>query len=170
MGLNQVLLAFASVFALASALCVVFTRRTNLAALWFVTHLMSLAVIYALLDAPLLAALQVMVYAGAVVVVFIFAIMILDADEQDKLTAQPGWQGLAALGASGVLLASFFGYSNKFEIAKALAPAGQPFTGDNTKALALVLFRDYLPAFELAGVLLLVAVVGILVMAKRKLE
>lgn len=175
MGLNELLFAACAGLALLTAVAVVFTKKTQYAALFFVTHLMALAAIYALLNAPVLAALQVMVYAGAVMVVFVFAIMILDADELEKL--MPGNDGKTALiaGSLGLLLAgAFFGFSNRFNLSGALAPAAAKdavsLSVDNVAVLARMLYRDYLVAFELTGVLLLVAVVGIMVMAKRKLD
>jgi NADH-quinone oxidoreductase subunit J len=175
MGLNELLFALFAATALVTALSVVVTRNTVYAALFFVAHLLCLAVLYGLLDAPLLGVLQVMVYAGAVMVLFLFAVMILDINVQESqdLGEKP-WQlagaGVLALGFVGVL----FGYSNKFHIADALAPAGPAtapgFGADNITAIARILFRDYALAFECAGVLLLVAVVAVMVMAKRKLE
>jgi NADH-quinone oxidoreductase subunit J len=175
MGLNEAVFALCAVVALVAALAVVFTKRTQYAALFFVTHLLAVAAIYALLHAPVLAALQVMVYAGAVMVVFVFAIMILDADELAKL--MPSGEGKTVLisGALGLAMVSaFFGFSNRFNITGALAP-GAPadqasLSVDNIAALARLLYRGYLPAFELVGILLLVAVVGIMVMAKRRLD
>jgi NADH-quinone oxidoreductase subunit J len=176
MGLNEILFAACAGLALATALAVVFTKRTQYAALFFVTHLMSLAAIYALLNAPVLAALQVMVYAGAVMVVFVFAIMILDADELEKLMPSQG-EGVTVLVSGGLgllLISAFFGFANRFKLAEALAPAAKAGSAGlaegNIEALARLLYRGYLPAFELTGILLLVAVVGIMVMAKRKLD
>ena len=180
MGLNDALttslFAVAAAIALSTALAVVFTKRTQYAALFFVTHLMALAGIYALLNAPTLAALQIMVYAGAVMVVFIFAIMILDADELEKLSPHAGeGKTLAAAGALGILLiAAFFGFANRFNLAAALAPAAKEdaalLNADNVASLARSLYRGYLFPFEMTGILLLVAVVGIMIMAKRKLD
>lgn len=173
--MNEALFGLCAALALLTALAVVFTKRTQYAALFFVTHLMALAAIYALLNAPVLAALQVMVYAGAVMIVFVFAIMILDADELEKL--MPKNEGKTALvaGCLGLGLASaFFGFSNRFNLVGALAPAAAAdaagLSVDNVKLLARMLYRDYMPAFQLTGILLLVAVVGIMVMAKRKLD
>jgi NADH-quinone oxidoreductase subunit J len=174
LGLNEVLFSLAAIAAIVTAIAVVFTKKTQYAALFFVTHLMALASIYALLDAPVLAVLQIMVYAGAVMVVFVFAIMILDADELEKL--MPANEGRSFVAASLVVLAlvgGFFGFANRFDIAKALAPAataGTSLATDNAAVLARVLYKDYASVFELVGLLLLVAVVGIMVMAKRRLD
>ncbi len=176
MGLNDLLFCALAAMALISACAVIFTKHTVYAALFFVTHLMCLAGIYALLNAPIIAALQVMVYGGAVMVLFIFAIMILDSNEEQKLNPSEGemkslvWAGLLGL----ALVGAFFGFSNRFNISAALAPAaaaGSPSLSlDNIGNLGRMLYRDYLLAFEMTGVLLFVAVVGIMVMAKRKLD
>ena len=175
MGLSGLIFAGCAAFALAAALAVVFTRNTVYCALWFVAHLGALAVMYALLNAPLLGALQVMVYAGAVMVLFIFAIMILDIEhlEDEEIGGKP-WilAGSAALVAT--LGGLFFGLSNHFNLTAAMAPAPAADVPsldiDNLARLGRVLYRDYTLAFELTGLLLLVAVVGIMVMAKRHLE
>lgn len=175
MGLNEVLFGLFAAGALASALAVVVTRNTVYAALHFVGHLMCLAVLYGLHNAPLLGVLQVMVYAGAVMVLFLFAVMILDIQEQETqdLGEKP-WQLVGAGLLALALVAVLFGFSNRFNLAGALAPAGPSdaagFGTDNIAAVARVLFRDYVLAFEAAGLLLLVAVVAVMVMAKRKLE
>ena len=86
MGLNELLFGLFAATALASALAVVVTRNTVYAALYFVTHLMCLAAIYGFHHAPILGVLQVMVYAGAVMILFVFAVMILDLGEQEHLS------------------------------------------------------------------------------------
>jgi NADH-quinone oxidoreductase subunit J len=174
-GLNDLLFFLLGTFALASAAAVIFTKHTVYAALFFVSHLMALAGIYALLNAPLIAVLQVMVYGGAVMVLFVFAIMILDANEEEKLTPKGEIKSLAWAGVLGLgLIGAFFGFANRFNFHEALAPttasAGSVLFEDNVRQLARLLYKDYLFAFELTGVLLLVAVVGIMVMAKRKLD
>lgn len=174
MGLKELLFALGAALAVATAFAVVLTKRTQYAALFFVTHLMAIASLYAILNAPVLAFLQIMVYAGAVMVVFVFAIMILDADELEKL--MPKSEGLTYTvgGFIGLLLVgAFFGFSNHFDVASTLAPApsaANNLSVDNLASIGRVLYGQNLPIFEMTGVLLLVAVVGIMVMAKRKLD
>ena len=79
MGLSQMFFIACAAFALATALAVVFTRHAVYSAFFLVLHMLSLSAIYGLLNAPLIAVIQVMVYAGAVVVLFVFALMILGA-------------------------------------------------------------------------------------------
>lgn len=173
MGLNGALIMIFSLCALAGAVAVVLTRNTVHAALWFVSHLLCLAALYALLDAPLLGVLQVMVYAGAVVVLFLFATMILDMREQERDTLfSTRGQALGAVLLAAVLLgslASLFGHDTAAALA---APdLSAPSVGvDNIARVARLLFRDQALVFEAVGLLLLSAVVAVMVMAKRKLE
>jgi NADH-quinone oxidoreductase subunit J len=175
MGLSDALFAVFSFGALASAIAVVLTRNTVHAALHFVGHLLCLAVLYCLLNAPLLGVIQVMVYAGAVMVLFLFAVMILDIGEQERasLFNTPGqaW-GAGILGALLFALLAF-GLAHG-GLDKALAPAGLAAAPgvdvDNIAQVARSLFRGGALTFEALGVLLLTAVVAVMVMAKRKLE
>ncbi len=174
MGLVDLLFGILSAAAFGAAFGVVFTRNTIYSALFFVSHLLCLGVLYALMQAPLLGVIQVMVYAGAVMVLFIFAIMILDISdfEDDEIGERPK----ALVAATALVLTftgMFFAYTKGLTIKTALAePAHglQPLDTDNVVRVARVLFRDHVITFELIGILLLVAVVCVMVMAKRRLE
>jgi len=175
MGLNDALFAVFALGALCSALAVVLTRNTVHVALHFVGHLLCLAALYSLLDAPLLGVLQVMVYAGAVMVLFLFAVMILDMREQERepLFSSRG-QAFGGLVLAGLLLALLGAALGHDRLASALAPAADPALpsvgADNIPRVARLLFREGALVFEAVGVLLLTAVVAVMVMAKRKLE
>jgi NADH-quinone oxidoreductase subunit J len=172
MGLTQTLFAGFGLLALATALAAVLTRHTVYAALWFISHLLCLAALYALLNAPLLALLQVIVYAGAVMVLFLFAIMTLDASVLQP--AHPLKEKAQALGAFALGLAVFsaaLGFGLRHLAGRALnmplSPVPPAPEGGNIPALARLLYRDYLFPFELVSVILLIAMLGILVMASR---
>ncbi len=174
MGLREVLLAVFAFGALAFALAVVSTRNTVYAALEFVAHLLCLAALYCLLDAPLLGVLQVMVYAGAIMVLFLFAVMMLDIQETGRESAFQGpGQVAGALLLAALLFALLVFGADRFPAA-ALAPAaapGAPGVGaDNVVRVARALFERGALVFEAVGVLLLTAVVAVMVMAKRRLE
>lgn len=173
MGLNDILFGVFAFSAVASALAVVFTKNTVHAALHFVGHLLCLAGLYSLLHAPLLGVLQVMVYAGAVMVLFLFAVMILDMGEQERARIAGSRAQFAAALAVALLLAAALGALARPGLREALAPAGDPaldLGADNLRTVARGLFRPYALAFEAVGLLLLTAVVAVMVMAKRKLE
>jgi NADH-quinone oxidoreductase subunit J len=175
MGLSDALFAVFAFGALASAMAVVLTRNTVYSALYFVAHLLCLAVLYCLLNAPLLGVLQVMIYAGAVVVLFLFAVMILDIGEQERAALFNSSGQAWGAGMLGLLLFALLAFAlGHVDLAKALAPAGPesaPGVGvDNIASVARSLFRQGALIFEAVGVLLLTAVVAVMVMAKRKLE
>ena len=183
----EVVFYILAVGAVASALLCITQRNPIASALWLVSTMFSLAAIYVLLQAQFIAAIQVLVYAGAVMVLFVFVIMLLNigrtgSDVRGKpvrvvallvglglmaelaLLSQVTPGGLAvangvAAGASTPLVAFPAGQ------AALDAPARQGVVG----AIAEPLFRDYLVPFEITSILLLAAAVGAVVLAKRKL-
>ena len=153
----------AVVFALGMVLNV---RNTVAAALSLVVTMTALAAIYVLLEAHLVAAFQIMVYAGAIVVLFLFVVMLLNLRE-DRFA--PGRQWLAKLGALGVAvlgLAQLLRLAS-FGFAKP-PPLPEGFGG--YRQVGIALFTDYVLLVEMAGLLLLAAIVGALILAKRKID
>ena len=134
-------------------------------ALSLVLALFLIAGNYVALGAHLIAALQVIVYAGAVMVLFLFVIMLLnlqpDPGESTHVLAKLG-AGAAALGFALIVGAVVNEWS-----ASAPAPAALAADFGTTRAVAAALVRDHLTAFELTSILLLVAVVGAVVLARR---
>jgi NADH-quinone oxidoreductase subunit J len=150
--------------AVASALGVVLNRNPVHAACALVAHLFLLAVFFVGLDAQLVGVLQVIVYAGAVVVLFLFVIMLLNLREQVETFSSPRLVAVA-LGA-GVALAAVVA------MGVARSPLGAPPLRDGfggTERLAERLFTTYLLPFELTSILLLVAIIGAVVLGKKKL-
>lgn len=155
-----------SLLAIASAL--LFVTRTNPvpAALWLVNVMFALAGLYVMLDAPFVGVIQVLVYAGAIMVVFVFVVMLLNL-------GRGGISDLRSLGAQlggGVvglaLLANLLVVQRQRFPRVALAPA----TDNVVEAVAASLFTDYLVAFELTSLVLLVAVVGAVLLAKKRVR
>lgn len=146
-----------------SALAVITARNPVRSAMALVATLAALAVCFVALGAHLVAALQIIVYAGAVMVLFLFVIMLLNVQEDPHEGGRTGLKVAAA--AIGAALAALFG--------TVLLRGGGSVEGawpagfGTTRALARVLFGDYLVAFELTSVLLLVAVVGAVVLARH---
>jgi NADH-quinone oxidoreductase subunit J len=153
-----------AVIAVASALGLVLRRNPIHGALFLVVNLGSVAALYLLLRAEFLAAAQVIVYAGAIMVLFIFAIMVLIPGKEETGPDPLRPYRLVALPLGGLLLV---------EIVlillwrRAAPPAGSAGSAD-LPALSRLLFTDYLFPFELTSVLLLAALVGVLVLAKRR--
>jgi NADH-quinone oxidoreductase subunit J len=150
--------------ALGSAIVVVVHRSPVYATLSLVLTLFSVAVLFVLLGAPFVGALQVLVYAGAIVVLFLFVIMLLNIQREESAHAGRGAQlWVALLGAVIFLGMLFLGFW------RGGFPAVRPLTPESVslKALAAELFSRYLLPFEIVGLLLLVAVIGATVAARR---
>lgn len=146
-----------SALTLLSALGVVFSAKPLTSALYLVLTLFLVAVHFALLDAGFLAVTQVLVYAGAIMVLVVFVIMLLGVDEVNEGRRNIP-QFVVALAAVSVFVAIFAGlsYSAPLELKNVALPAG--FGG--IEAIGAKLFREYVLAFELASVLLLAAIVA----------
>jgi len=161
------------IIAVASALAFV-TRKSPVAAvLWLVNTMFSLAAMYVLLDAHFIGAIQVLVYAGAIMVVFLFVIMLLNLGDASSEGDARGMGWKLAAGLVGLaLLAQVFALT-RVRVPEALALPHNALADEvaATGAIAPIagpLFREYLLAFEMTSVLLLAAVVGAVVLGKRR--
>ena len=167
-----VVFVIAAVIIIAGALGVIGLSNPVHSALSLVATLFGVAVLFVAQDAQFLAAVQVIVYAGAIVVLFLFVIMLLGVDRADDLTVEPlVGQRSAAFLSAGVILAllsaSIWHASDRVTgQTSVLAPP----TSDspNIVQLAKLLFTDYVFAFEATAILLTIAVVGAVVLAKRR--
>jgi NADH-quinone oxidoreductase subunit J len=164
--------AFSGIAVAAAALCI--TRRSPVAsALYLIVTLFSLAVLFVLLDAQFIAVLQVLVYAGAIMVLFLFVIMLLNLGRRGPSDLKGPAGTAAALVLAGVLLlqlrASGFGAPPaEIQLPEGTVAALQRQQGV-VGAVARPLFSDYLIPFEITSLLLLAAMVGAVVLAKRHL-
>ena len=154
--------ALAVVFALGMVLNV---RNTVAAALSLVVTMISLAVIYVLMEAHLVAAIQIMVYAGAIVVLFLFVVMLLNL-RQDSFA--PGRQWMLKSGAALVGLLVGAQLVQLLAVPLPEAPA-LPEGFGGYRQVGLALYTDYVLLVEMASLLLLAAIVGGLILAKRKI-
>jgi NADH-quinone oxidoreductase subunit J len=137
--------------------------------------LFGVAVHFVALEAYFLAAVQIIVYAGAIVVLFLFVIMLLGVDKAEDLRTEPlvaqRWlAGIAGLGLLGLLvIAVSRGVETLTTRAEGLATSAEGASGDaNIQQLARSVFGDYVVAFELTSILLVVAVVGTVMLARRR--
>jgi len=160
------------IIAVASALAFVTRKSPVAAALWLVNTMFSLAALYVLLDAQFIGVIQVLVYAGAIMVVFLFVIMLLNLGHPSEVNDARGMGWKLAGGLVGLaLLAQVFALT-RTDVPEALALSG-PSIADQVAATGAIapvagpLFREYLLAFEVTSVLLLAAVVGAVVLGKR---
>jgi NADH-quinone oxidoreductase subunit J len=154
--------------ALVSGGLVVFQRHPLRSALWLIVNFFAVAGIYLLAHAEFIAAIQIIVYAGAIMVLFLFVIMLLNLRQPEEE------QRFMHLGqkVGGITLAVFTVLLLVYGVCKVVLPPGKaapPGLG-NTESIAKLLFTDYLLPFEVTSVLLLVAIVGAVVLAKSKLK
>ncbi len=155
--------------AVVSALLMVTTKRPVRAAMSLVATMSFLAGLYALLNAHLIAVLQLIVYAGAIMVLFLFVIMLLNIEEKEgKLAKNVFFIQLAGTVVVGILMVAMVVVMNK--IGAPVAGAAVDETFGTTKAVGWMLFTKYLLPFEIASVLLLAAIVGAVILAKRRID
>ena len=161
-----------AIMAIAFALTLIFKKNPVSSAFSLVMVFFSFAGIYAILGAHLIAAMQIIVYTGAIMVLFIFVIMLLNADVPDHdYDRTPNFvKGAALAGAAsliGILAWVFHGADfTRKQGSHTVEWIAQ--SGGNTQALSEMLFSEYLLPFELTSVLLLVAIIGAVAIAKRK--
>jgi len=158
--------------ALASALGVVLARNPVHSALFLVVTLVSVAVFFVMQDADLLAAVQIIVYAGAIVVLFLFVIMLLGVDRREAMHEPLPYQRVTALALGAIVFAEVIFLGGHQWATGAHATGGNTINGGsavggNVERVARALFTDFLWPFEITAALLVLAVVGSVVLARR---
>src|SRR5687767_11284501 len=161
-----VIFFFFAAVAVVFALVVVLHRNPVVGALSLVAAFFALAVMYVLLEAPFLAALQVIVYAGAIMVLFLFVIMLLNLQHTSEPVTRPLQQflGYTSGGAFGLGLIY---YLLKYAVFEKL-PAGA--FQSSARAIGKAMFEAYIFPFEMVSILLLAAIVGALLMSSRSYQ
>lgn len=165
--MEQILFYIFAATAVASSLLMVIQRNPITAAMNLVVTMFALAAIFVLLNAHFLAVIQLLVYAGAIMVLFVFVIMLLNLQDQALRPRKRRFLHLI-----GVALA-VYAFSQLHELisrspAEKMPPV-EPAYG-TTGALGDLLFTDYLFPFEIVSILILAAIVGSVVLAKRRLD
>jgi NADH-quinone oxidoreductase subunit J len=185
-----------SAIAVVAATGVIISRKPVYSALFLLVNFATLAALYIMVEAQFLAAVQIIIYAGAIVVLFLFVVMLIGGGElgpgdreaarpedrptstqadkarvaaSPRLRVAPGWQRITAL-VLAVLLLAGLGYGL---ITGQLHPARGDvavFGQGSTEAIAATLYTEYLLPFELTSVLLLVGMLGAIVLARRSEE
>jgi NADH-quinone oxidoreductase subunit J len=167
--MDTILFYFFGIIALLAAINVVRLKKVFHAALSLIVCLSSVAGIYMLLEAPFIAAVQIIVYAGAVMVLFLFVIMLLDpfsgGGHPDKMKSLRFLGGILGSAVLLLLVPLLRLYDPSRAPHDVLIPAGG--TGD-VAHLAETLFSSYLLPFEVTSVVILVAIIGVVVLAKRQ--
>ena len=150
--------------AVASALGLIVKRNPIHGALFLVVNLGSVAALYLLLNAQFLAAAQVIIYAGAIMVLFVFAIMVLIPGKEETGPDPLRPFRLIAIPFGAFLLVEIL----LMLVVRPAPPREPPAVAGGVEAIGRLLFTDYLFPFELTSVLLLAALIGVLALAKRK--
>ena len=157
-------IAFA-LLALVCGLLVILSHNPVNSAMFLVLTIASLAGLFVLLNAFFLAAVQVLVYAGAVMVLFLFVIMLLDLKEEQRRRIRKFSLALGGLAVAAVafLLMRSIWFSG-------VGRTAQPQLEGATRPLGTALFRDFVLPFEIVSVILLVAMVGVVLLSKKELK
>lgn len=166
---QQIIFLGVAVTILGSALMVVTTRNLIHAALWLVVSLFGTAILFVLLDAAFLAVAQVVIYIGAIAILFIFTAMLTRRVMQDTGTQiNRGW-GIAAVLAILLYFSLVLIFRNwDFAISAARIPLDPEFNPVVALGISLVNPEAYLIPFEVASVLLLAALIGAIVIARQR--
>jgi NADH-quinone oxidoreductase subunit J len=162
------------IFAAFTLLCAVlvvvnpFSRNPVTSAMFLVLTILSMAGLFVLLHAYFLAAVQILVYAGAVIVLFLFVIMLLDVKEEQRRRIK-AFGLVVGVGAVGSVLVVFVKtlLANRPTLTANLAP---PNLDGATAQLGEILFKQYVLPFEIVSVLLLVAMVGVVLLSKKDVK
>lgn len=155
-----------AVVAVGAGLGVVGQRSAVRSALFLLVHFCCLAGLYILLNAQFVALVQVLIYAGAVVVLFLFVVMLLGVERAEELPDLRRVQQVVG-GLLAVLLLAGIAWAF---LETGQGPAAAPGMAGSVRAIGSALLTAYVVPFEMAAVLLLVAMVGAIVLAKSRLE
>ena len=163
--------AFAALALFSAVAMVSFLRHVVAGALSLAVTMISLAGIYVLLHAELVAAIQIIVYAGAILVFFLFVVMLLDLPDGGFRPPPEGQNWVKAIGVGGTLAIAVMlvvSVSGALSIAPLFDMLPEGFGGH--RAMGIALFTEHVVAVELVGLILLAAIVGAIVLAKRSLD
>jgi NADH-quinone oxidoreductase subunit J len=158
-------------FILGFAVMVVTTKNTVHSVLFLVMNFLFVAALYVLLGAQFVAVIQVLVYAGGIVVLYLFVVMLVNLKRPPEAHQDPHRRTMVGFWLAAAVLAELVAigvYGAASPPTAPIAAAGMPVSG-NTEQVGWVLYTSYLIPFEIASMLLLVAMIGAIVLAKREL-
>ncbi|KAB2881197.1 NADH-quinone oxidoreductase subunit J [bacterium] len=169
--INPVFYIFAGI-AVLLAIAMLTMDNPVYSAIFMVLTFFCISVIYITLEAEFIAAIQVLVYTGAIMVLFLFVIMLLNLGRESDLVERSGpMKYISILLAFGILLQIGFAAKVTFSIGeKGMYPIEQVRLAGNTETIASLLFSQYVYPFEIASVLLLLGMVGAIIISKKKQE
>ena len=170
MNFEVIFFSLIAASAIASAILMVTQRNPIKSVLFLIVNFFCLAIIYLILHAQFIAIIQILVYAGAIMVLFLFVIMLLNLGDESKLNEKMNYNKTIAYILSGVVL---------LEIMIGLGlPLGVGFSRMSSKAIEIgtveyigkSLYTEFILPFEITSILLLAAIVGVMVLAKKKFQ
>jgi NADH-quinone oxidoreductase subunit J len=169
MNLDLILFLILALVAVGTAMGMLLSRNAVYSALFLVLNFITVAVFYLLLGAPFIAMSQITVYAGAIMVLFLFVIMLLGAESLPQAEVLP-WQRPFAIGLAVILVseAAYLLITRATTTAVVPRPGEAPNTMINLRELGMALFNQYLLPFEVTSILLLVAMVGAIVLIRKE--
>lgn len=169
MSLNSLLFFLFAVGAIATGIVMITRKNAVTSAVFLIAHFFCLSALYLSLQAQLLALLQILVYAGAIMVLVVFVIMLLNLGAEEKAAETLNIRGLLGITVAGVLgvqlLAVFMARPSGHNELPPIATSN-----GTVEALGRALFTDYIFPFEAISLLLLAAIIGAVLLAKRHLE
>ncbi len=167
MNFETVFLSVVAGVAVASAILVVTRRDPIMSVLFLIVNFFCLALLYLALKAQFIAIIQILVYAGAIMVLFLFVIMLLNLNDDRSRREKPGYTKIAAVVLACVVLGELLvsivmsGSAGSLTVSPLAAEMG------TVEAIGKVMFSAYLLPFEVTSIVLLAAIVGVVVLAKR---
>src|SRR3954469_10140398 len=167
-GAEEVIFWILGPLALPGALGMVLSRNAVHSALWLVNTMLAFGVFYVIQEAPFLGAVQIIVYTGAIMILFLFVLMLVGRDSSDSVVETLRGQRVAAIvlgiGFAGLVGAGIAEATRDTPVTGLAAVQGRA-AGGNVGAIAQLLFTRYLLAFEVTSALLITAAVGAMVLA-----
>lgn len=158
-----------SLVAIATALGMLFSNNAVYSALFLVLNFVTVAIFYLLLGAPFIAMAQITVYAGAIMVLFLFVIMLLGAESLAPTNVLPWQKPLARLLSLVLAVEAIYLLFNRASSSMSVsAPDASLNTMESLRTMALALFNQFLLPFEVTSVLLLVAMMGAIVLSRQE--
>lgn len=167
LSVTEILFGLLSIMAIFSGICVIFSRNPVYSVLYLIVTFFCIAGHYILLNAQFLAAVHIIVYAGAIMVLFLFVIMMLNLNNEEE-PRKPIWIQISAVVTGGILLLVLVGSLKGAETITMAQPQNSNIglVGN----LGKVLFTDFLVPFELSSILFLSAMVGSVLLGKKQIH
>lgn len=169
MSIDTIVFFILAAASIISAILVITRRSPIISVVYLVFNFIILAIIYLTLHAQFIAVIQVIVYAGAIMVLFLFVVLLLNLGKEEMLTEKITYKKRIAIGLAVVMLVQIIiGLTTSFgEYPNQLSPLATQI--GTVEHIGKVLFTDYLLPFEIASILLLAAIIGAVVLAKKRI-